>query len=225
MTAKVSSNDARSQRVSVSVLALAGILGGSCLSAAAGEPPPASVPETAPATISSGAPAGASYVIGPGDSIQVFVWRNPELSVVVPVRPDGKISSPLVEDMVAVGKTPTELARDIEKVLGEYVRTPQVNIIVTNAQSAFNQVKVIGQVAHPQAIAYREGMTALDAMLAVGGLTNFAAGNRSRILRKDSKGEQQVIRVRLEALMKKGRATDNPALQPGDVLVVPEAVF
>jgi polysaccharide export outer membrane protein len=173
----------------------------------------------------SGAPTGPTYIIGPGDSIQVFVWRNPELSGVVPVRPDGKISSPLVEDMVAVGKTPTQLARDMEGVLSQYVRTPQVNIIVTNALSAFNQVKVIGQVAHPQAVAYREGMTALDAMLEVGGLTNFASGNRARIMRKDGKGGQQVIHVRLEDLMKKGRATDNPALRPGDVLVVPEAIF
>ena len=153
------------------------------------------------------------------------MWRNPELTVIVPVRPDGKISSPLVEDMVAVGKTPTQLARDIEHVLSEYVRSPEVNIIVTNAQSIFNQVKVIGQVVRPASIAYRKGMTALDAMLDVGGLTTFASGNRAKILRKDASGNQTIIRVRLDDLMKKGRATDNPLLQPGDVLVVPESLF
>lgn len=198
---------------------------------AAPPPPPAETakapPSGAPAAPQAPAPQAAdpSYLIGPGDVIQVFVWRNPELTVIVPVRPDGKISSPLVEDMVAVGKTPTQLARDIEHVLAEYVRSPEVNIIVTNAQSAFNQVKVIGQVARPASIAYRRGMTALDAMLDVGGLTTFASGNRARILRKDANGNQQVIRVRLDDLMKKGRAADNPLLQPGDVLVVPESLF
>src|SRR5512134_3588404 len=116
---------------------------------------------------------GSDYIIGPGDVLQVFVWRNPELTTTVPVRPDGKISTPLVEDMIAVGKTPSQLARDIEAVLAEYVRSPQVNIIVTQPVSAFSQVKVIGQVANPQALAYREGMTVMDAVLAVGGLAPF----------------------------------------------------
>ena len=119
----------------------------------------------------------------PGDSLQVFIWRNAELSVTVPVRPDGKISTPLVEDMVAVGKTPSKLARDIEAVLSAYIRTPQVNVIVTNAVSTFSQVRVLGQVTTPQAVPYREGMTVLDAVLAVGGLGEFAAGNRGKIVR------------------------------------------
>ncbi|MBV9696176.1 MAG: polysaccharide biosynthesis/export family protein, partial [Gammaproteobacteria bacterium] len=110
---------------------------------------------------------GDDYIIGPGDTLQVFVWRNPELSVTVPVRPDGKISTPLVENMVAVGKSSPQLARDMESVLGEYVRSPKVNIIVTTAASAFSSVKVVGQVVHPQSIPYREGMTVLDAVLAV----------------------------------------------------------
>lgn len=185
-------------------------------------PPPAASPRGEGPASSA---VSENYVIGPGDTIQVFVWRNPELTVTVPVRPDGKISSPLVEDMVAVGKTPSQLARDMERVLSEYVRTPQVNIIVTSPQNAFNQVKVIGQVTRPESVPYREGMTALDAMLEVGGLTPFASGNRARILRKDSNGVQQVIHVKLDDLMKKGRATDNPLLRPGDVLVVPESVF
>lgn len=167
----------------------------------------------------------AQYLVGPGDTLQVFVWRNPELSTQVPVRPDGRISTPLVEDMVAVGKTPTQLARDMEKVLAEYVRTPQVNIIVTTAQNAFNQIKVVGQVRTPKSVAYRAGMTALDALLEVGGLTEFAAGNRARILRKDVNGNQKEIKVKLETLLKKGRASDNPLLQPGDVIMVPEAFF
>src|SRR4051812_1783980 len=141
--------------------------------------PAAAAVEQVPPAPPPGAPvANPNYVIGPGDTVQVFVWRNAELSVTVPVRPDGKISTPLVEDMVAVGKASSQLARDIEKVLAEYVRAPQVNIIVTNPVSTFSQVKVIGQVTNPQSVPYREGLTALDAILAVGGLTQFAAGNR-----------------------------------------------
>src|SRR5579871_2138028 len=131
-------------------------------------PVPAGGPAGAPAKPAAPAAAAVSpdYIIGPGDTLQVFVWRNPELSVSVPVRPDGKISTPLVEDMVAVGKTSPELARDMEKVLSDYVRSPQVNIIVTQPVSAFSQVKVIGQVLHPAAVPFREGMTVLDAALA-----------------------------------------------------------
>ena len=167
---------------------------------------------------------GAEYIIGPGDTLQVFVWRNPDLSVTVPVRPDGKISTPLVEDMPAVGKTPSQLARDVEKVLGEYVRSPEVNIIVTQPASAFNQVKVIGQVQKPAAIAYREGMTVLDALLAVGGLGTFAAGNRSHLVRSVD-GKQTTIPLKLDALLNKGDMSQNLPLRPGDVLVVPESRF
>jgi len=156
--------------------------------------------------------------------MQVFVWRNPELTVTIPVRPDGKISTPLVEDMVAVGKNPSTLARDIEKVLADYVRGPQVNVIVTNPVSVFSQVKVIGQVARPQAIAFREGMTVLDAVLAVGGLAPFAAGNRARLIRTVN-GKQQEIKVKLNDLVNGGDMKQNAALHPGDVLVVPESRF
>ena len=162
-------------------------------------------------------------MIGPGDTVQVFVWRNPELSVTVPVRPDGKISTPLVEDMVAVGKTSSQLAREIEKVLAEYVRSPQVNIIVTNPVSTFSQVKVIGQVTNPQSVPYREGLTALDALLAVGGLTEFAAGNRAKIVRKNDAGKIVEIKVRLESLVRKGKMKENVDLKPGDVIIVPES--
>jgi polysaccharide export outer membrane protein len=164
------------------------------------------------------------YVIGPGDTLQVFVWRNPELTATVPVRPDGKISTPLVEDMVAVGKTPSELARDVEAVLGEYVRSPQINVIVTQPASVFSQIKVIGQVVRPQSVAYREGLTVLDAVLAVGGLGPFAAGNRAKVMRTEN-GKVREIKVRLSALVNNGDMKQNIALRPGDVVVVPESRF
>ncbi|HEY2036428.1 MAG TPA: XrtA/PEP-CTERM system exopolysaccharide export protein [Steroidobacteraceae bacterium] len=179
----------------------------------------------AAAAAQSPAPAPApNYIIGPGDELQIFVWQNADLSVTVPVRPDGKISTPLDEDMVAVGKTPSRLAHDIELKLSEYVRSPHVNVIVTKPASLFSQVKVIGQVKTPEAIAYHEGMTVLDAVLAVGGLTDYAAGNRSRIVRMVG-GAEQDIPVRLGALVNSGDMSQNLALKPGDVLVVPESRF
>ncbi len=178
-------------------------------------------------------PAGAApaeskvapdYVIGPGDSLQVFVWRNPELTVTVPVRPDGKISTPLVENMVAVGKTPSQLARDMEKVLGEYVRSPKVNIILTTPVGAESQIKVVGQVARPKAIPYHEGMTVLDVVLQVGGLTPYAAGNRARLVRNQN-GRSEEIHVKLTNLVQKGDMKQNLPVRPGDVLVVPQTLF
>ncbi|MFC4313327.1 XrtA/PEP-CTERM system exopolysaccharide export protein [Steroidobacter flavus] len=164
------------------------------------------------------------YRIGPGDTLQIFVWRNPELTQTVPVRPDGKISTPLVEDMIAVGKTPSQLARDIEVVLAEYIRSPQVNVIVTNPVSAFSQVKVIGQVTTPQSLPYREGMRVLDAILAAGGLTEFAAGNRGKIVRKVD-GKDTELRVKVDDLVNKGAMNQNLELKPGDVIVVPQSFF
>lgn len=179
-------------------------------------------------TISESTPAASAvnpdYIIGPGDTMQVFVWRNPELTVTIPVRPDGKISTPLVEDMVAVGKSPSDLARDIEKKLAEYVRSPQVNVIVTQPASAFSQVKVMGQVQRPQALAYRKGMTVLDAVLAVGGVAQFAAPNRAKVLRSEN-GKQTEIRIKLGNLLNGGDLKQNVTLQPGDVLLVPESRF
>jgi polysaccharide biosynthesis/export protein len=170
------------------------------------------------------APVSANYLIGPGDSLHVFVFQNDELSVTVPVRPDGKISTPLVEDMVAVGKTPSQLARDIEKSLAEYVKSPKVNVVVMSAMSVFSQIRVIGQVLHPQAVPYRDGMTVLDAVLAVGGLGQFAAGNRAHLVRTEN-GKQTEIKVKLDALVNSGDMKQNLALRPGDVLVVPESRF
>jgi polysaccharide biosynthesis/export protein len=177
----------------------------------------------------AGAPTGAAavgpdYRIGPGDSLQIYVWQNPDLSVTVPVRQDGRVSTPLVEDMLAAGKTPSELARDIEKVLSEYVRSPKVNVFVLIAVSALSQVKVTGQVKTPEALPYHEGMTVLDAVLAVGGLTDFAAGNRARVVRTVD-GKQQEIKIRLDRLLEKGDMSQNIALRPGDVLLIPQSRF
>ena len=164
------------------------------------------------------------YRIGPGDNLRVFVFENESLSATVPVRPDGKISTPLVEDMVAVGRTPSQLARDIEKALSQYVKKPKVDVVVLVALSVFSQVKVIGQVKEPAALPYHEGMTVLDALLSVKGLTEFAAGNRARIVRTVN-GKQQEIHVKLKSLVNDGDLSQNLKLLPGDVLVVPETRF
>lgn len=166
----------------------------------------------------------ADYILGPGDELQVFVWRNAELSTSVPVRPDGKISTPLVKDMVAAGKTPSQLGQDIADILGEYIRSPQVNIIVTRAVSTQSQVKIIGQVNKPQAMPYREGLTVLDIVLEAGGLGPFAAGNRAKIIR-NVKGKQQEVRVKIADLLEDGDMKQNVKILPGDVLVVPETRF
>lgn len=194
----------------------------------AGEAPAAATPQPQAAAPAAASPAaqdpsvGANYLIGPGDTLQVFVWRNPELTSTLPVRPDGKISTPLVEDMVAVGKTPSQLARDIEAQLAEFIRSPQVNVIVTIPVSAFSQVKVIGQVTTPQSLPYRQGMRVLDAILATGGLGPFAAGNRAKIVRRVD-GKEVTLRVKISNLVNKGDMAQNLELQPGDVLVVPES--
>jgi polysaccharide export outer membrane protein len=176
-------------------------------------------PEPPPVETSSN-----EYRIGPGDALQIFVWRNPELSVSVPVRPDGKISTPLVENMSAVGKTPSQLSKDLEGVLAEYVRSPKVNVIVTTPVSTFSQVKVVGQVAKPQSVAFREGLTVMDVLLQVGGLGEFAAGNRAKLVRSAG-GKQTEIKLRLVDLLNKGDMSQNQALKPGDVIVVPQSRF
>lgn len=167
----------------------------------------------------------SNYRIGPGDQLQIFVWRNPEISTSVPVRPDGKISTPLVEDMLAVGKTPSQLARDMEEVLATYIKSPSVNVIVSGFQGIpEEQIRVVGQAANPQTVAYREGMTVLDVVIAVGGLGEFAAGNRSKIVRRVD-GRSIEYKVRLNDLINKGDISQNVEVQPGDILVIPEALF
>jgi polysaccharide export outer membrane protein len=192
---------------------------------AAPAPAPVPGPPASPTLPSAPAPGvSPNYLIGPGDTLQIFVWRNPELTSSVPVRPDGKISTPLVEDMVAVGKMPSELARDIEKVLGEFIRSPQVNVIVTVPVSAFSQVKVIGQVTTPQSLPFREGMRVLDAILSTGGLASFAAGNRAKIVRRVD-GKDVTIKVKVANLVNKGDMSQNLELKAGDVLVIPESLL
>ena len=179
--------------------------------------------QAAPPAVAPGVDADR-YVIGPGDTLQVIVWRNPELSATVPVLPDGRISTPLVESVQATGKTPSQLARDVETVLAEFVRSPKVNIIVTNAVSAYSQVKVVGQVMKPQTMPYREGLTVLDVVLQSGGLATYAAGNRARILRKKD-GKDTEIRVKLQNLIENGDFQQNVPMQPGDILIVPQSIL
>lgn len=167
----------------------------------------------------------ADYVIGPGDSLQIFVWDQPDLSTNVQVRPDGRISTPLVEDLEAAGRTPTELAREVETVLAEYVRMPVVTVIVQSfVGESGRQVRVVGEAAEPRALQYREGMTVLDVMIEVGGLSETASGNRARIIRRMD-GEEVEIRVRLEDLLNEGSIDQNVRMQPGDVLVIPQSVL
>lgn len=167
----------------------------------------------------------SDYVIGAGDTVQVFVWQHPEVSATVPVRPDGRISTPLVEDMTAVGKTPTNLARDIELALGEYIRSPKVSVIVSDFVGSFGtQVRVVGKAAAPQAIPFRQEMTVLDVMIEVGGLAENAAGNRARIIREED-GRQLEIPVRLDDLLNKGKISANMVMRPGDVLIIPESML
>lgn len=168
--------------------------------------------------------SSTDYVIGPGDVLQVFVWRNPELSVTVPVRPDGKISTPLVEDMVAVGKTPAQLARDMEKVLGVVLRVPSVNIILSSAVSALSQVKIVGKVKIPTSVPYTKGMRVLDVVLKAGGMADFAAANRAFVVRTAG-GKSTKIKINLNKLIESGDVRQNIELQPGDVIIVPESWF
>ena len=165
------------------------------------------------------------YLIGPGDNVDIIVWRNPEISMSVPVRPDGKITTPLVEDLPASGKTSTQLARDIEETLSKYIQEPVVTVIVTQFVGPYSeQIRVIGEASEPQALPYREHMTLMDVMIAVGGLTDFAAGNRARVIRRID-GEQLQFRVRLDDLIRDGDVSANAPMLQGDVLVIPESFF
>jgi polysaccharide biosynthesis/export protein len=181
-------------------------------------------PELPPAPPASSLPS-AEYRIGPGDSLNIFVWRNPELTVTVPVRPDGRVSIPLVEDVVAIGKTPTALAREYEQRLGKYIREPLVTVIVSGFVGPIpDQVRVIGEAAQPRSLPYRADMTVLDAMIAVGGLTRYAAGNDSVIVRA-ANGMQTTYAVHLRDLIRDGDINSNVALQPGDILIIPQRLF
>ena len=194
------------------ILATAALLG-ACATGASPNLPVSELPES------------SDYIIAPGAVLNVFIWQHPDLSTTVPVRPDGKISTPLIEDMQAAGKTPTQLARDMEEVLTTYIRQPTVNIIMQQATAFFDQqIRVVGQAANPQALPYREGMTLIDVMIAVGGLGDFAAGNRTKLVRQTPDGPVEAT-VRLDDLLNRGDMSQNVPVRPGDTLIIPEARF
>ena len=183
----------------------------------------ASTPAYPPAPSAAGT-QDYTYIIGPGDSLTITVWRNPELSAGAPVRPDGKISAPLVEELYVLGKTSTEVARDVEKVLSKFVRDPVVTVLVTGFVGPYSeQIRVVGEASRPQALPFKQKMTILDVMIAVSGLTDFAAGNKATILRS-SEGSKQYS-VRLQDLLKRGDVSANVEMRPGDILIIPQSLF
>lgn len=191
------------------------IMGGVMVGCASSTYPPA------PATAAS---ADYNYHIGPGDTVNIVVWRNPELSMSVPVRPDGKLASPLIEDLPAIGKNPTELARDIEQALGKFIRDPVVTVIVTQFVGPYSeQIRVVGEAAKPQVLPYKQNMTLLDVMIAVGGMTDFADGNGASILRPANGNAQYGVRIK--DLVKRGDVSANVEMKPGDVLIIPRSWF
>ena len=181
--------------------------------------------DTKSATAVQSAPEQTEYRIGPGDTLQVFVWNQPELTVTVPVRPDGMISTPLISGVPAEGKTATQLAKDLEAALSEFVRNPTVSVMVTGFVGAYaDQIRVVGQASKPQSLPYRANMSLLDVMIAVGGLAEFAAGNRAVLVRTVD-GKQTRTTVRLRDLLDKGDISANVSMRPGDVLIIPESRF
>ena len=197
-------------------LALSGCAGGS------------SGPQLPPASfVSLQEGPGEEYIIGPLDELTIFVWRNPELGASVQVRPAGRITTPLITDMPAVGKTPSMLAEDLKLQLSQYIQEPLVSVIVNKFAGTFSQqVRVVGASEKPASLPYRANMTLLDAMIAVGGLSEFAAGNRAKLIRFDKElGRQREFALRLGDLLKKGESRANVMLMPGDVIIIPESTF
>lgn len=213
-----------SERFSALVLgvALPALLLPACAAAPGGgsQLPPASFVSTAEGP-------GEEYVIGPLDELTIFVWRNPELGAKVQVRPDGRITTPLITDLPAVGKTPAMLADDIKLALSQYIEKPLVSVIVNNFSGTFSQqIRIVGATEKPASIPYRANMTLLDAMISVGGLSEFAAGNRARLVRFDKEaGKQREFNIRINDLIKKGDSRANVLLAPGDVIIIPESMF
>ncbi|MDX1519473.1 MAG: XrtA-associated exopolysaccharide export protein, Rfer_0658/Tmz1t_3282 family [Gammaproteobacteria bacterium] len=203
--------------VFVTMTALATILGGCSAFTDKGSSPAGDYQPVA---------ADYDYHIAPGDVLNIFVWRNPEVSSSgIPVRPDGRISAPLIDSMEASGKTPAQLAGEIEAILGEYIKDPFVTVTVTGIIGGFNQqIRVIGEVTKPSALPYSENMTLLDVMIAVGGLTEYASGNKASIVRKHDGKEDNFI-VRLDDLLKGGDISANVSMHPGDIVIVPESLF
>lgn len=170
---------------------------------------------------------GEDYVIGPLDTLSIFVWRNPDLSVKTQVRPDGRITIPLITDMPAVGKTPTMLAQDLKLALSDYIQNPLVSVIVDGFSGTYSQqIRIVGAAEKPASLPYRANMTLLDAMILVGGLSPYAAGNKARLVRFDRvNGKQQEFALRINRLLKRGDTRANVRLEPGDVIIIPEATF
>ncbi|MBI3154497.1 MAG: polysaccharide biosynthesis/export family protein [Burkholderiales bacterium] len=180
-------------------------------------------PEYPPAPVAAATP-DYTYIIGAGDSVNIVVWRNPEVSMSVAVRPDGKITTPLIDELYAQGKTPTQLARDIEKELAKYVRDPVVTVIVGGFVGPYSeQIRILGEAARPQALSYKQNMTLLDLMIAVGGVTDYADGNKAVLLRTSD--GNKTYTVRLKDLIKRGDVSANVDVKPGDILIIPESVF
>ena len=205
----------------VATVALASLALGGCAGTSAG-------PQLPPATfVATQEGPGEDYVIGPLDELTVFVWRNPELGAQVQVRPDGRITTPLITDMPAVGKTPSMLAQDVKLQLSQYIQDPIVSVIVNKFAGTFSQqVRVVGATEKPASIPFRANMTLLDAMIAVVGLSEYAAGNRARLIRFDrDTGKQKEYALRIADLLKKGTSKANVQLMPGDVIIIPESTF
>jgi polysaccharide export outer membrane protein len=208
----VSGGTRRIACVAASGLALIGLFG--CAS---------SGPQLPPAPVQASSP-DYNYIVGPGDTLNINVWRNPELSSTVPVRPDGKVSTPLVDELVAQGKTPVQIARDVEQALSKLVRDPVVTVIVTNFVGPYSeQIRVVGEAAKPQFLPYKQKMTVMDVMIAVGGLTDFADGNKATIVRA-AEGNKRYS-VRLRDLVRRGDISANVEMLPGDVLIIPQGWF
>ncbi len=205
--------------VAAAAVGLAGCSGGGDVKSA-GELPAASF-------VSAKEGPGEDYLIGPLDQLTIFVWRNPELGAKVQVRPDGRITTPLIADMPAVGKTPAKLAEDIKDKLQTYIKDPLVSVIVDNFSGTYSQqVRVVGATEKPASLPYRANMTLLDAMIAVGGLSEFAAGNKARLIRYDkASGKQTEFGLRINDLLKRGDTKANVRLEPGDVIIIPESMF
>ena len=176
-----------------------------------------------PAPVSAST-ADYTYIVGPGDNINIIVWRNPEISMSVPIRPDGKFSTPLVDELVAQGKTPVQIAREIEKQLEKYVRDPVVTVVVGSFQGVYSeQIRIVGEAARPQSVAFRQNMSLLDVMIQSGGLTDFADGNAAVLVRGAEGGKQYSIR--LKDLLKRGDISANVDVKPGDIIIVPQSWF
>lgn len=199
----------------------AAITGGCATTGSSGESlPPASF-------VGTSDQAPESYQIGALDQLTVFVWRNPELGARVQVRPDGRITTPLITDMVAAGKTPAQLAEDLRTALAQYIQDPLVSVMVDQPQGTFaQQIRIVGATERPAAIPYRANMTLLDAMIAVGGLSEYAAGDRARLVRTDrASGDQRQYDLKIASLLRRGDVSANVRLEPGDVIIIPESMF